>query len=304
MAAREVRPLDALKTYRYLRIGMIGAVVLLATSIVLESFKAENSVTGAKWCLQESISAYYFTPARAIFVGCMFLVGLALIAYKGRDVREDFLLNVSGMLAPIVAVVPTTAVGDCYSIEPDPKPLIGKTILRYWVRTNVDNNMDALFIVGFIAVIVGFIIWRMNLRDRKRREEVHAYTRELLLGTIVILAAVLMLKLIFRDFFFAHAHGKSAILLFVFLWLAILANIRMHKNEAGGAWVALYRAVLWFMVAGIPVSFIFGRHQVFALEAWEITAFATYWTLQTIENWDEEKVVVHDRAEPRSSASA
>lgn len=74
---------------------MIGAVVLLATSIVIESFHAENAVTGAQWCLQNSISAYYYTPARAIFVGCMFLVGFSLIAYKGHDWSEDFLLNVA-----------------------------------------------------------------------------------------------------------------------------------------------------------------------------------------------------------------
>lgn len=298
MAARRVRPLDALKTYRYLRLGMIGAVVLLGTSIVVESFDATNADTGAQWCLQESISAYYFTPVRAIFVGCMFLVGLALIAYKEREVWEDFLLNVAGMLAPVVAIVPTTAVGMCYSIEPDPQPLAADGSLANWVRLNVDNNMDSLFIVGSAAVVVGFIIWRLNLRDPLRRAEVHPYTRELLLGTLVILAAVLMLKMFFRDVFLAHAHGTSAILLFVFLWLAIGANVRVHKKEGQG-WVFPYRAVLLVMILGIPVSLVFGGHRILVLEAWEITAFAVYWILQTVENWDEEKVVIRERTDPR-----
>ena len=297
MAATQVRPLDALKTYRYLRLGMIGAVVLLGTSIGVESFNAENAATGAQWCLQKSISAYYFTPVRAIFVGCMFLVGLALIAYKGREVWEDFFLNVAGMLAPIVAVVPTTAVGTCYSTKPESRPLAGGT-LASWVRANVDNNMDALFIVGVIAILLGFIIWRVNLRDPKRRDEIHPHTMGLLLGTLVVLVAVLLLKVFVRDFFFAHAHLGSAVLLFVFLGLAILANIRVHNREGERAWVPLYRSVLGYMVLGVPVSLIFGAHQVFVLEAWEILAFATYWILQTVENWDDERVVIHDPAEP------
>lgn len=53
MAPRQVEPLrsrDAIKTYRYLRIGMIGAVFLLAASIGIERSKVD--------CWQTSISAY------------------------------------------------------------------------------------------------------------------------------------------------------------------------------------------------------------------------------------------------------
>ena len=95
---RRVKTYDAIKTYRYLRVGMIGAVVLLAASISIEIVKAG--------CAQTSISAYYYTPARAIFVGAMFVVGVSLIVYKGRTPWEDNWLNVAGMLAPVVAVVP------------------------------------------------------------------------------------------------------------------------------------------------------------------------------------------------------
>ena len=61
MALQRTEPLrlhDVIKTYRYLRIGMIGAVVLLAASIGIERSKVD--------CWQTSISAYYYTPARAV----------------------------------------------------------------------------------------------------------------------------------------------------------------------------------------------------------------------------------------------
>src|SRR5918996_3258587 len=113
--AERLKSQDVIKTYRYLRIGMIGAVVLLAVSIAIERSKVD--------CWQTSISAYYYTPVRAIFVGCLIAVSLSLIVYKGRSTWEDASLNFAGMLAPVVAVAPTTDVGCCWSIAPSPLPV-------------------------------------------------------------------------------------------------------------------------------------------------------------------------------------
>ena len=73
---------DVIKTYRYLRLGIIGAVVLLVISILIEHFKVTNGV--GNHCWQTSISAYYYTPVRGILVGSLFVIGFALIVYKGR----------------------------------------------------------------------------------------------------------------------------------------------------------------------------------------------------------------------------
>ena len=55
----------------------------------------------------------------------------------------------------------------------------------------------------------------------------------------------------------------------------------------------LYLAVVVLMIAGV-VAVVIGkaidagwRHQVFWLEALEITPFAVFWVAQTIEHWDE-----------------
>jgi hypothetical protein len=118
MARRTAEPLksqDAIKTYRYLRIRMIGAVVLLTASIAIERSKVD--------CWQTSISAYYYTPVRAIFVGTMIAVDLALIVYKGRSGREAVCLNYAGMLAPAIALVPTTDVAHAGRSSPAPNAL-------------------------------------------------------------------------------------------------------------------------------------------------------------------------------------
>jgi hypothetical protein len=42
------------------------------------------------------------------------------------------------------------------------------------------------------------------------------------------------------------------------------------------------------LIAGLR---IFDEYVVLALEAWEIAWFATFWAIQTRENWDEDPVV-------------
>jgi hypothetical protein len=290
---KRLRALDAIKTYRYLRIGMIGAVVLLGVSILLESSRAHNAVTNAEWCLQDSISAYYFTPVRAIFVASLFIVGFALIAYKGHNVWEDFLLNIAGMFAPIVAIVPTTTVGDCWSIEPSPPPVTGGSLAN-WVVTNIDNNIDALLIIGSLAVLVAFVIWLVTKQDPDRLDEIQPGTGWLLSATALGLLAAWLLKFYGRDFFLANAHGKAAILFFVFLWLAIITSIVQHWSAPSRPYGAWYIVIAVAMVVGIPVSLLFGDHQILVLEAWEIIAFATYWIVQTVENWDEKVITPKD----------
>src|SRR5438128_565726 len=214
MAAAGLRPLDALKTYRYLRVGMVGAVVLLAASIWIEATKAN--------CLQTSISAYYYTPVRAIFVGSMFVVAYSLIIYKGQGSLEDAFLNVAGMLAVVVAVAPTMSVGSCYSIAPNPLPKEGGSLAN-WVVTNVDNNFHALIIAGVVGLGVSVLIWLKNRSTPEGRAEIEPGTGWLLLSTGVVLLAASWLIEHWGDFY-TRAHGFAAVLMFAFLAAAILPH--------------------------------------------------------------------------------
>ncbi|MBA3654232.1 MAG: hypothetical protein H0W70_08560 [Actinobacteria bacterium] len=58
-------------------------MLLLAVSILLE----HHNVVGGCW--QTSISAYYYTPVRAVFVGALMAIGLSLIVIKGSPWRRS-----------------------------------------------------------------------------------------------------------------------------------------------------------------------------------------------------------------------
>lgn len=278
-----IRPQDAIKTYRYLRIGMIGAVAFLATSILIERAGLD--------CWQTSISAYYYTPVRAIFVGTMLAVALALVVYKGRDAWEDSLLNAAGMFAPVVAIAPTTNVdvaSQCWSIPPDASPKVNGE-LAPWVTKIVDNNFDALLILGLISFVAAIVI-EVSIERR------HPSFGESSLGrriSIAVAGATLLLFWRLSDTwgaFYEKAHGYAAVAFFAFLILAIIGNAARHFLEYDNRWAGIYGAVGLAMVAvgiGVPAFRIGDDHWLLWLEGLEIALFATYWIAQTVENWDE-----------------
>ena len=88
-----------ISSYRYLRLSIVVLVATLGMALLIETSKAS--------CMQGSISAYYYTPVHAVFVGALVAMGVVMVALKGRDPIEDLCFNLAGVLAPVVAFVPT-----------------------------------------------------------------------------------------------------------------------------------------------------------------------------------------------------
>jgi hypothetical protein len=281
-------PLDATKTYRYLRIGMIGAVVFLAASIAIERSKVD--------CWQTSISAYYYTPVRAIFVGSMIAVGLSLIVYKARFMLEDVLLNLAGMLAPVVAVAPTTDVGKCWSVTPNPFP-VSNGAPANWVVKNIDNNFNALLIAGAVGLIAGGAIALITTIVRRKSisesvEEVEQGTGYSLAACAVALLAGWVLIRYWSDFD-TRAHGFAAVGMFVSLIGSIIVKLWHQRGEPADQKKVLpaHVVVVTLMIVGgllIWLTRVFGDYTVLWLEGWEIALFAVYWLVQTVEYWNEQ----------------
>ena len=261
----------AISTYRYLRIGLVGAVVLLLASVLLERAEVD--------CWQRSISAYYYTPVRAIFVGSLMAVGMAMIVIKGRTDPIDIGLNFAGMLAPIVAVAPTTNVGICFSEEPDPLPVDANGDLAEWVIANIDNNMSALLITAIVGLLVAALIAAIAAG--------HLVVRWGLLITLALVILVTM-AFVWWDDFYTKAHGIAAIGMFLCLIFVVAWNAREVKGQPGSRrYFLLYAAIagLMLLVPLILLPFSWD-HKVLILEAIEISLFGVFWLVQTAEFGD------------------
>ena len=85
------------RTYRYVRLSILGAVVAMTGSLVIVVI-ADGPIT--------SLSALFYTPGRTVFTGVLCAVALALLALSGHSV-EQVLLDAAALCAPLIAVIPT-----------------------------------------------------------------------------------------------------------------------------------------------------------------------------------------------------
>ncbi|MFU8852390.1 DUF998 domain-containing protein [Micromonospora sp. SL1-18] len=95
-------PQDAV-TVRHLRLGIGSVGIALPVVLVVGHLVAARRLT-----LLDSLSSYYHTEMRDVFVGSLCAVGVFLIAYRYRR-PDDTLGTVAGVLAVAVALFPTTA---------------------------------------------------------------------------------------------------------------------------------------------------------------------------------------------------
>ena len=285
--------LDLLRTYRYVRLAMVLLVLLLGVSVFREALASHVSI-------ENSISAYYYTPARAVFVAALCAIGTCLIVYRGNTDAEDGFLNASGFLAFVVAFVPTRPEQTCVasSIDKD-------------VVTAVVNNAGALFVAGAVAFVVDMSI--QQLAEPSAPSLSSKGSRAALLFSVLAFLGLVAFYWFWQGAFLCRGHDTAAILLFIGIVIVVGINgwglahkqaMRDHDRWQDHVWNR-YTLGFILMLASIAVIVIWGPvldglpHWVFWLEAALITQFATFWITQTSELWSEPK-----RGDPLVSTAA
>ncbi|MGY1755177.1 hypothetical protein [Blastococcus sp. SYSU D01042] len=263
----------AVKTWRYLRVGLIALAVGLAVAVLHARSLAE--------CWQTSISAYYYTPASGVLVGVLVAIGVCLICLRGASDGEDVLLDLAGICAPFIALVPT----------PNKSRECGKVLVSTSERyLNVGTNVTALLVVAWLALAFIAVI-TVRRKARPSPVAVRGFWAAVLL---VLVANVVFV--VFRTFFLSNAHNAAAVLFFVF----ILANVRLNAFQRYAAEEAVgltpgrfnrYTRITVAMAAviAVHVALIIGdwSHWVLTLEASLIALFVWFWVAQTSERWDD-----------------
>lgn len=308
-------PLMAQRTYQCLRLGAIGVIFILGVSLAREYFAAGD-------CLNRSISAYYYTSVQTVFVGTLIALGLVMIVLWGKTATEDGLFNLAGMLAPVVAFVPT---GDrpyhcgVTSAQGDKADAQVSSAVRASLPA-VDNNMFAyLSIIGAVLVgmvVVGYVAHRKNWG----LVTANPVAYWLPLGAAVVLWGFLAFKMkTDKDWIYAHAHKYSAILMFVMIVLAVFEIARQKwrgipdsADAPSLPWARGYLGLAILMSAGAVLIGLlvphlpkaWSDHTVFILEAWMIVLLAVFWALQTWDRWGEGAPPVTDAEVARARAEA
>jgi hypothetical protein len=126
-----------------------------------------NAIEGAS--RPDSMSGYYYTPMRNIFVGALCALGVFLIAYDGYDGMDKWITNIAGFGAIGVAFCPTKPSGPVSAAQ------------------NVAGDCHVVFAVGTFTAL-GLMALRFAKGEQARLETVGYYVCGSVIFACVLLA--------------------------------------------------------------------------------------------------------------------
>ena len=270
-------PLDAhemlRRTYRFMRLAMAMMALSILIAMVIERLRAPG------W--EGSISAYYYTAARPIFTGALVAIGGFLISIKGRTNIEDISLNLAGMMAPLVPLIPPNQASKTTG------SVISRVGFNVTGRQNHEllvNSLTTVLVVAAASFAIVFVVGRVTGApvDLQTHDKVG-------LSIAVGVAVVGIVLYVTVDFVRNNAHGLAAGLMFLFLWPAVVANsYSARRRPYRRTYAAIAVSMLAFLAAvGVGRLVARGwRHHVLVLEILELTPFLVYWIVQTFEQWN------------------
>lgn len=245
------------RTYRYLRLGVVGMVVVIFASVGV-------AATSVGWL--PSISDYFYSPARTSLTGALIAVSLALFALSGRGI-ERALLDAAALFAPLIAFIPTTG-AQC---QPRCIPAA--------YEADAANGVATYLIVGTLALAAAAILAALG--------QVSWAALAPTGGLAVVVLATLGVAWAFaRDAVVAQGHVIATVV-FIALFAAVtLLNALRPPFRAGYAAIAvLLVAVLLAYLAFLPRAE--DVPVVLIAEAGALALFCAFWVLQSIEKWND-----------------
>ena len=263
------------RTYRYLRIGIAGTVVAIFVAVA-------QAVTTYGWLT--SVSDYFYTPARNVFVGALIAVSLALFALSGRG-AERALLDAAALFAPLIALVPTT-------LSPDAVPgvVVDCTERCFPLQYEADaaNGVSVYLVLGALALLVALVLAALGQVSL-------AAVWPSLLVAVAVLAATGLTWAFARDAFLQQAHFVATTAFFA-LFAAVA--VRNAFPRRGPQPTPVFRVLYTVIAVGLVLTLIAyvillpqadgsGIPIVLIVEAIALALFFSFWVVQGVEKWGD-----------------
>lgn len=286
----------SLRTHRYLRLSLVFVVFALLTSVVVETAVTTWEPFTLGWKPLPSISHYFYTPARTVFVGALTAASLALLALSGRD-RATTLLDISALFAPLIAIVPTGLAN---------RQRIG----GFECPDNVEcvpvefQGDMRLGVAVYVVVVVVAVIMMGVIRRRTHAPNPSAR----LVSTIAVITAAVLAALAFVPALNAHfpfnfwpVHSIHFVVTLLFFGTFAAVPILHARGPVAGEtpptarqrsiyrWISgLLIADLVLLLGAVLFRQIFGEIPVILVgEAVAVILFAAFWWVQTFQRWDD-----------------
>ena len=284
-------------THRTLRWVMVVLILMLLVATTWPAVVSLQSET--------SISAYYGTPARDVFVGVLFALAAGLVSYRGATPVEDFALNAAGFYAVFVAVVPTNLSEILADLPNQSGTAVDEYVLS--LRLTVVLLVVACLVLGWFEL--ARFRRRPDLWDSGPRSKTFVVVSGVLLGGFLALAlwqlfspatpSAVSMSGIQAGALSLRIHDLAAILLISSLAAAVWsqafpestpewADPGLRRNKpASDRLVRIYRLVFWLMTVGaaalaaLVVALFESEHAIILIEWWVIFLFMGFWISET-----------------------
>jgi hypothetical protein len=143
----------------FLHLRALVGILGIALPIVMLLYALLLSPCGG---IEQSISAYYHTHMRNVFVGILCGVGVFMITYNGYDTKDTVTSTLAGIFAICVALFPTSDVSAC-----EQNGLVNGTIGT--IHITMALGLFAMFAYMSIAL---FTLTSGNMTDKKKQRNV------------------------------------------------------------------------------------------------------------------------------------
>ena len=206
-------------------IGVIGLLMPIVVRLGAYWFEGIPS--------NESISAYYYTSMRDVFVGTLAAIGVFLFCYRGPDAQDNILTNIAGGCAAAIGLFPTETVYHPLILQKFPNLFTNECYHNYGPL-----GFHIYVVAAFFLIISYLTIFRFTkpsqpyiTKQKKSRNKVYVVCG---IAMVVMLILIVVLK--------ATASSRSifwpetvAIVAFGVAWLTKGQAILKDKDYAVAA---------------------------------------------------------------------
>jgi hypothetical protein len=274
------------RTYRNLRLAIAGTVVLIGVAV---------AVTATRVGILDSISAYYYTPARDVLVGALVAASFAILALSGRGLQRA-LLDAAALFAPLIALVPTMRVP---GLTPGAAGCTRDGVcVPPGIVADIETGVWTYLVFGSLAVIVVIVVCIVRA-TREGPAVAWALVPSIVIA-VVVLGIVLLSWLLARDAFIACAHLIAAVVFFGLIAAVAVANVFEPPHPDARPPTPALRLAYW-LIAGVLVADLLAiivvvgggldaglsPSPLFAGEAVALGLFVVFWVLQSAQRWND-----------------
>lgn len=286
------------KTHRYLRLSLVLLVFALLVSVAVETVVVSWQPFELGWDLLPSISHYFYTPARSVFVGALVSASVVLLALSGRN-RATTLLDIAAVFAPLIAIVPT-GIAPTQRVDGLTCPVSGDCVPAEYLD-EVRSGVAVYAVVVITTVTVTAVI-----RARKRIRTPSATLVSIVAIAVALgVAALAFVPGLNEGFPFpvrpfpTSIHFLATLLFFGTFAAVPVFHSRGPLDERETAptrrqqltyrWIAgLMIADLLLLVAALALRGPLGDIPLVLIgETVALLLFAWFWWVQTFQRWDD-----------------